>query len=111
MESAPFDEHLWPLLEKHGSVAHCYKTECEQLWSTYTIEEQRQIYCALRDKLQNGGFVNYNPVLAVRDNVPKKRLPRKLSFKKYFATFGTTEEQPGWRMIKPETGNVYYEHL
>ena len=102
-------KHIWSLLEKHGSVADYYKAECEPLWSTYTLEEQRHIYRAIRDKLQKGGFVHYNPVLALRDNAPKKRLPLTLTYRDYYARYGTTEEQDGWRMVKPKEGNVYYE--
>jgi hypothetical protein len=53
--------------------------------------------------------VHYNPVLALRDNAPKKRLPQTLTYRDYYARYGTTEEQDGWKMVKPKEGNVYYE--
>ena len=64
----PF-EKIWPLIEKHGGVAEFHKEECEQLWAELTDEQREKIYCAIRDKLQAGKFVHYNPVKAIQENL------------------------------------------
>ena len=88
---------LWQLVEKHGGVANNYKVEAAQLWDTFSLEQQRYIYRCIRDKLRAGKFVNYNPVLAIKENAPKQRPVEKLSPNEYYNRFGTTEDQGGWR--------------
>ena len=44
-------------------------------------------------------FVHYNPVKAIRENVPKERRQQQLSFDDYYRTYGTTEEVDGWRRV------------
>jgi len=99
---------LWQLLESHGVVPG-KKEECARLWATFTLEQQRHIYRSIRDKLQAGKFVNYNPVYAVRENAPKRQPPQVLSYTDYYAKFGTTEEQNGWeREFLPEQQKTIY---
>ena len=103
-------DHLWQLLDSHGVIEN-KRADCARYWDTFSLEEQRAIYCSIRSNIQAGRFVNYNPVKAVRDNVPKKQPRQVLTFDQYYTRFHTTTEQPGWRMVTPKTGNVYYEHL
>ena len=67
-----FDQ-IWKLLEQHGGVANFYKTDCARLWDTCTPQEQQAVYETVRTKLLTGKFVNYNPVLAIKENIPKLR--------------------------------------
>ena len=92
-------DHLWLLLGNHGGIADFFKEEASRVWSGYTLEQQREIYRAIRDKLSAGRFVHYNPVRAIRENVPKERRQQQLSFDDYYRIYGTTEEVDGWRRV------------
>lgn len=63
--------HIWNLLVSHGVVPSEIH-EAEEYWKGFTLDEQRAIYAAIRNKIRAGKFVNYHPVLAIRDNAPKK---------------------------------------
>ena len=102
-------EKIWQLLESHGIVPG-KQADCARLWETYTLDEQRKIYCSINRKLKNGKFVHFDPVRAIAENAPKS-YDKVLTFDQYYTRFHTTTEQPGWRMVTPKTGNVYYEHL
>ena len=105
MESFDF---LWDLIANNGSVADKYKAECARVWNEYSLQQQREIYRSIRDKLRAGKFVNYNPVKAVKENAPKAPRTQTLTFKEYYARFGTTLEQDGWRMTNPTGQQVIY---
>ena len=92
-------DYLWQLIGNRGCVADFYKSEAARVWSGYTLEQQREIYRAIRDKLNAGNFVHYNPVKAIRENVPKERRQQQLSYNDYYRTYGTTEEVDGWRRV------------
>jgi len=100
---------LWTLVEQHGSVAEFYKADLARLWDTYTDDQRQAIYDAIRTKLQRGLFVHYNPVKAVLDNAPKPPKVQKLSYAEYYAKYGTTEEQGGWKRVfmKDEQKTIY----
>ena len=89
---------LWDLLSKHGVIER-YKDDALCIWEHYPIENQREIYRAIRDKLRAGRFVHYNPVRAIRENVPKERRQQQLSYDDYYRTYGTTEEDDGRRRV------------
>ena len=103
-------EYLWELLSHHGGVAEYYKITLEQLWSEYTLEEQRTIYQSIREKLLSKKFVHYNPVKAVLENAGMtKRAAETLSYSEYYKRFGTTDEQEGWeRKHLPEKQTTIY---
>jgi hypothetical protein len=100
-------DFLWILLESHGVVAS-YKAECARVWNEYSLQQQREIYRSIRDKLRAGKFVNYNPVKAVKENASKAPRTQTLTFKEYYARYGTTLEQDGWRMTNPTGQQVIY---
>ena len=100
-------DFLWQMLDKHGVIERL-KADCVRLWDTYTLEQQREIYSSIRAKLRAGKFVNYNPVKAVRDNAPKPKPSQILSYAEYYARFGTTAEQGGWKMTNPTGNKVIY---
>ena len=91
-------DFLWQLLESHGVIPN-KRTEAAELWNKYDLQQQRYIYRSIRDRLRAGKFVNYNPVLAIKANAPKAKKSIILSFADYYRTFGTTEEQDGWKKI------------
>lgn len=67
--------------------------ECLRLWETFTERQQQQIYNRIYNKLQSGKFVHYDPVKAIKDNVPKVQI---ISADKYYRQYGTQENRDGW---------------
>ena len=99
-------DFLWQMLDKHGVIER-YKADCSRLWDRYNLAQQRAIYRSIRDKLQAGKFVNYNPVKAVLDNVPTTKV-QTLSYADYYKLYGTTEPRDGWKMANPTGNKVIY---
>ena len=102
-------DYIWQLLAPQGE--YCRRMgACRQLWNTFDLQRRRETYATIRGKLQAGEFVNENPYFAILDNsyTPRKQ-SQTMSFRDYYARFGTTEEQGGWKMVRPEGGVVYYE--
>ena len=58
------------MLYKHGSAARM-QCAAETQWNTYTIEQQRQIYATIREKIRQGKFVPFDAVQALMENEPK----------------------------------------
>ena len=100
-------DFLWKLLDEHGVIER-YKGEAFDLWNTLTLDQQRATYRSIRDKIRAGKFVNYHPVKAIRDNIPKPPKIQILSFNDYYAKYGTTEEKDGWKMANPTGQQVIY---
>ena len=85
--------------------------ECLRLWETFDAQQQQQIYETIRNKLQAGKFVHYDPLKAIGDNKPQGPKTEILSFNEYYTKFGTTEEKDGWKIVKPQKAGdppVYY---
>ena len=101
--------HIWALLEPKIEYTNLIY-RCKELWDSFPIEKQREIYLKIRNKKLEHVFVDYNPLLAIRNNANSLRpKPRQMSFNDYYIKYGTTEEKDGWRMVKPKEGNVFYE--
>ena len=66
---SPF-EHFWTLLSSHG-VIPSKRRAAEEVWDTFNLQQQREIYRAVRDKINAKKFVNYDPVIAIMNNAPK----------------------------------------
>ena len=66
---SPF-EHFWALLSTHGVIPN-KRRDAEKLWARFDLQQQREIYRAVRDKLRAKKFVNYDPVIAIMNNTPK----------------------------------------
>ena len=64
---------LWQLLYEHGS-SNYYKHDCCEVWESLTPAEQQKLYDQLAERLRNGLFVNYNPLYAIHDNLPRRRV-------------------------------------
>ena len=100
---------IWQLLAPQGEFCR-RMAACRRLWDSFDLEKQRAIYRTIRDKLAAGEFVSENPYYAIYDNAyPPRKRQRIMSYADYYAKYGTTEERDGWRMVKPQHGNVYYE--
>ena len=99
-------EHLWQLLYSHGAI-NSRKGACADEWDKYTLEQQRQIYATIHRKIQNRQFVHYDPVRAIQEVAPKQER-QVMTFNDYYARFGTTEEQGGWKMTNPTGNQVIY---
>ena len=63
---------LWQLLYDHGS-SNYYKHDCYNVWQGLTPAQQQSLYDQLSDRMQRGLFVNYNPLYAIHDNLPRRR--------------------------------------
>ena len=102
-------EHLWAILETHAIPNK--KADAARLWDTFTTDEQRLIYCTIRDKLQQGRFVHFNPVVAIKENAPRKSNKRQyLSANDYYQKYQTTEEQDGYkRVFLPDLQKTIYQ--
>ena len=62
---------LWPLLYNHGA-SECKRAEAAALFETYTPEQQQQILTTISSKLKENKFVQYNPIRAIKENVPRR---------------------------------------
>ena len=101
-------DFLWQLLQSHGVIPN-KKAEAAQLWNRYSLEQQREIYRSIRDHLREGKFVNYNPVIAIKNHTPRKRLPQQISYGEYYKRYGTDLEMDGWRRkFLPEERRTIY---
>lgn len=97
--------HIWTLLNPQGEFKR-RRGACERLWQGYSPAKQEAIFGIIKGKIQRGEFVNENPYFAIEDNTPKRQI---LSYTEYYAKFGTTEEQGGWRKVfLPEQQKTIY---
>ena len=80
--------------------------ECLRLWETLTARQQQKIYDTIRDKLQAGKFVHYDPVKAIKDNIPKVQI---ISADAYYRIYDTQENRDGWvRVFLKEQHKTIY---
>ena len=92
---------IWTLLEPKSEYANLF-SHCKQLWESWSDEKQEEVFLKIEKKKTERKFVDYNPLLALRNNAierPKRQLT--MSYTDYYAKFGTTEEREGWKMVKP----------
>lgn len=81
-------------------------TECLRLWETLSERQQEYIYNTIRDKLQAGKFVHYDPVKAIQDNIPKVQI---ISADEYYRRYHTQTNHDGWvRTFLPEKQKTIY---
>ena len=85
-------DYFWQLLETHGVVPN-RRIEAANLWSRYSLEQQRYIYRRVRDKIREGKFVHFDPILAIRENSPKRLV---ISYQAYVSRYGTDLPKDGW---------------
>ena len=100
--------HICKLLVSHGVVPSEIH-DAEEEWNKYSLQQQRDIYRSIRDKIRAGKFVNYHPVLAIRDNAPKAPRIIVISAAEYYRKYGTQTNQDGWiRKFLPDQQKTIY---
>ena len=102
---------LWTLLEPKAEYANLFH-HCRTLWYSWTPEKQEEVFLKIEKKKAEKKFVDYNPLLAMRNNAaarPNRRL--EMSYANYYAKYGTTEERDGWKMQNPTGQKVIYVKL
>ena len=100
--------HICKLLTDHGIVPDEIH-DAEEEWNKYSLDQQRAIYRSIRDKIRAGKFVNYHPVLAIRENAPKAPRIIVISAAEYYRKYGTQANQNGWRRVhQPEKQRTIY---
>ena len=90
--------NIWQLLNPQGEYKRRQRA-CEHLWQSYSAEKQQRIYDAISKAMANGEEVNINPYFAIEDAALALPRRRVLTFDEYYARYGTTEEQNGWRRV------------
>ena len=104
-------DFLWKMLDEHGVIER-YRGDAFDLWNTLTLQQQRATYISIRNKILAGQFVNYHPVKAIRDNIPKPPKQKVLSYADYYARYHTDLEKDGWRRVfLPEKQKTIYVKL
>ena len=100
---------LWQLLYDHGSSTY-HQHDCQQIWDSLTPERQQRLYNNISRKLQAGKYVDYNPLCAIHDNMPRKQTlyRQTLSYDEYYRIYRTTTPKDGWEMEKNAEGKVIY---
>lgn len=88
---------IWSLLAPKRDYEQL-KGKCRNLWNSFSPDKQDYVYSRIEQKKNRKEFVDYNPLFAIEKNsaAPKQET---LSFNDYYAKFGTTEEQNGWRRV------------
>ena len=100
--------HICKLLVSHGVVPDEIH-DAQEEWNKYSLQQQRDIYRSIRDKIRAGKFVNYHPVLAIRDNAPKAPRIIVISAAEYYRKYGTQANQDGWvRKFLPDQQKTIY---
>ena len=95
-------DDIWALLAPEGEYKR-RRGACERLWGGYEPDRQEAIYAKIEGKLARGEYVSENPYFAIEDNAKEaKKRKESLSFAEYYKQFDTTEEQGGWKMVKPK---------
>ena len=100
-----FDE-IWALLQPQRNYDPL-RGKCRLLWNSFSPKLQELIFDRIEEKKNRKEFVDYNPLFAIKKNSAAPQ-PQVLSFADYYAKFGTTEEQDGWKMANPTGQKVIY---
>ncbi len=97
-------EQYWTLIG--GAVNYAdRKAASEKAWALCSPEKQQAIIQWLQ---AHGRYPSRNPYFFILD-FQAKRQKQTLSYADYYARFGTTEEQGGWkRKFLPEEGRTVY---
>lgn len=101
-------DFFWQLMETHG-VIPSMRAQSKDLWDSLSLNVQRQVYRTIRDKIQNGKFVNYNPIIAIKNNLPAAPRTQVISSQEYYRRYGTQANLDGWvRTFLPEQQKTIY---
>ena len=101
-------DNLWFLLYNHGAT-NTKRIECAELWEQLTPAQQSQLVTTISTKIKENKFIHYDPLRAMQENIRQtQKQPQTLSFADYYARYGTTEPQDGWRMANPTGQKVIF---
>ena len=98
--------HIWALLEPKIEYTNLMN-HCKTLWDSLPLDKQRALYRQIRKNKLEHRFLDYNPLLAIRHNMPQSHR-QVMSYADYYARYGTTEEREGWKMANPTGQKVIY---
>ena len=99
---------MWTVLEPKSEYANLF-VHCKQLWDSWTPDKQEEVFLKIEKKKTEHKFVDYNPLLALRNNAFERPKPQQtLSFNEYYMRYGTTLEQDGWKQANPTGHQVIY---
>ena len=110
---------VWQLLQPSETFDTRGRYErCLCVWSKLDAAKQSRVYHLITEKKQKGDFINPNPCFALDDAIQEdetqqarqaiKKRKQSLTFSEYYARFGTTAEQDGWKMENPTGNQVIY---
>ena len=100
---------IWTLLSPSENYRPV-RRRCQTLWESFPPDKQQEIFCRIEKKQKERKFIDYNPLFAIQKNaLPPRPRQEVLSYGAYYARFGTTEEQGGWRRvyIEKEQKTIY----
>lgn len=101
-------EITWNALVENGSSKK-NREATKRFWDTLSADKQHRAYRNIPRKVQEGRFVQYDPIRAIKENIRNIPGPQtELSYNEYYARYGTTEEKDGWRMANPTGKKVIY---
>ncbi len=101
-------ETTWDALVENGSSRR-NREATKRFWDTLSADQQSRAYERITRKVREGRFVQYDPIRAIKENI--RNIPgteTQLSYNDYYARYGTTEEQAGWKMVNPTGHQVIY---
>jgi len=61
-------DYFWKLTDPSDSYSQ-FKETCRKIWNAQTLQRQRIIYAAIKNKFANGDKVHPNPKFALEDNI------------------------------------------
>ena len=99
---------IWTLLEPKAEYANLFG-HCKRLWETWPADKQDEVFLKIEKKKIEKRFVDYNPLLALRNNANESSKRREtMTFAQYYARYDTTAETDGWHMENPTGNQVIY---
>ena len=96
-------ETYWTLM-RPNLLFENRKEAARNEWDKYP-EKQKPIIAWLQKR---GAYPNRNPFFFIQDFKVQQVRQQTLTFREYYARFGTTLEQDGWRMTNPTGQQVIY---
>ena len=60
---------IWELLDPSYEYAS-RKTACQNLWNSFTLQKQRQLYWFIREQKRRGQKIEENPFFAINNTSP-----------------------------------------
>ena len=101
-------EEIWCVLYEHGASTK-QEEGTRRYWSTLRPDQQERAFTTITQRLGTGKFVWYDPIRAIKEALRSYRKEKEqLTLAEYYARFGTTEEQGGWKMENPTGQQVIY---